>query len=73
MQSNTPNPQNTQLIPSEISLQTPFATKSKFSALTGLSEDTIRSLIQRGSLPSIKVGRHRLVNVALITQSALDS
>ena len=51
----------------------PVVTKKLFSQLTGLSEETIRGMINRGHLPTVRIGRHRLVNVALITKEALES
>lgn len=51
----------------------PVVTKRLFSQLTGLTEETIRGMIERGHLPTVKIGKHRMVNVALITKDALDS
>ena len=51
----------------------PLVTKKLFSQLSGLTEETIRGMIERGHLPTVKVGKHRMVNVALITKEALES
>lgn len=51
----------------------PLVTKKLFSQLTGLTEETIRGMIDRGHLPTVKVGKHRMVNVALITKEALEA
>ncbi|MDF1694106.1 MAG: hypothetical protein P1U47_17180 [Zhongshania sp.] len=51
----------------------PLVTKKLFSQLSGLSEETIRGMIERGYLPTAKIGKHRLVNVALLTKEALES
>lgn len=51
----------------------PLVTKKLFSTLSGLSEETIRGMIERGHLPSTKIGKHRLVNVALLTKDALEA
>ena len=51
----------------------PVVTQKLFSQLTGLSEETIRGMINRGHLPTVRIGRHRLVNVALITKEALEA
>ena len=51
----------------------PVVTKKLFSQLTGLSEETIRGMINRGHLPTFRIGRHRLVNMALITKEALEA
>ncbi len=50
----------------------PVVTKKLFSQLTGLTEETIRGMIDRGHLPTVKIGKHRMVNVALITKEALE-
>lgn len=51
----------------------PLVTKKLFSQLSGLSEETIRGMIERGYLPTTKIGKHRLVNVALLTKEALEA
>lgn len=51
----------------------PVVTKKLFSQLTGLTEETIRGMIDRGHLPTVKIGKHRMVNVALITKEALEA
>ncbi|AXY44348.1 MAG: DNA-binding protein [Halomonas sp.] len=48
-------------------------TLERFSELSGLTVDTVRGQIQQGNLPFIKVGRRRLVNVALLTAECLHS
>jgi excisionase family DNA binding protein len=47
-------------------------TKSRFAELTGLSEDAVRGMIHRGYLPSVKIGKNRLINLALVTKQALE-
>jgi excisionase family DNA binding protein len=51
----------------------PVVTKRLFAQLTGLTEETIRGMIERGHLPTVKIGKHRMVNVALLTKDALES
>ena len=58
-------------IQSEISISIPIVTKRLFSKMSGLSEDSIRGMISRGYLPTIKVGRHRLINLAQLNKEAL--
>lgn len=51
----------------------PVVTREKFAALSGLSEGVIQGMIEKGHLPSIKIGRYRLVNLALlVAQCAAD-
>lgn len=51
--------------------QVPVMTIERFSELTGLTHDTVRGQLNQGNLPIIKVGRRRLVNVALFTVECL--
>ena len=53
--------------------QVPIMTIERFSELSGLSPDTVRGQMNQGNLPIIKVGRRRLVNVALFTAECLQS
>ena len=53
--------------------QVPVMTIERFSELTGLTADTVRGQMNQGNLPIIKVGRRRLVNVALFTAECLQS
>ncbi|RDL42755.1 DNA-binding protein [Marinomonas piezotolerans] len=53
-------------------LHSPIVTIEKFSDVSGLTIDTIRALISRGKLPTMKIGRRRMVNVALIEKEALS-
>lgn len=50
----------------------PIMTKARFSEISGLSEETLRGMIERGHLPTLKVGKHRMINVALLTKECLD-
>ncbi len=54
-------------------LSGPLVTKKLFSQMSGLTEETIRGMIERGYLPTVKIGKHRMVNVALITKEALEA
>ncbi|MCA6061682.1 helix-turn-helix domain-containing protein [Thalassolituus sp. ST750PaO-4] len=51
----------------------PIVTKRLFAQLTGLTEKTICGMVDRGHLPTVKIGKHRMVNVALITKEALEA
>lgn len=37
-----------------------------FSLMVGVTQDTVKSWVQTGTVPSIKMGRPRLVNLELI-------
>lgn len=50
----------------------PVMTQERFAQLSGLTEGQIRGMIEKGHLPSMKIGKPRLVNVAALSQEALD-
>ncbi|WP_435101084.1 hypothetical protein [Arhodomonas sp. AD133] len=50
----------------------PLVTKERFAEITGLSFDQVRGMINRRQLPTRKVGRHRLVNLARVTRECLE-
>ena len=54
------------------SLPVPVMTRELFSTFSGLGEEVIRGMIERGQLPSVKVGRHRMVNLALLTEDMMS-
>lgn len=55
-----------------ILIVTPVMTQERFAQLSGLTEGQVRGQIEKGHLPSLKVGRVRLVNVAALSQDALE-
>lgn len=54
------------------SMAGPVVTKRMFSQLTGLTEETVRGMVERGHLPTVKIGKHRMVNIALLTKESLQ-
>ncbi|WP_100638132.1 hypothetical protein [Marinobacter salexigens] len=50
----------------------PVMTQERFAQLSGLTEGQVRGMIEKGHLPSIKIGKPRLVNVAALSQEALE-
>lgn len=50
----------------------PIMTKARFAEISGLTEETLRGMIDRGYLPTLKVGKHRMINVARLTKECLD-
>ncbi|WP_435106759.1 hypothetical protein [Arhodomonas sp. AD133] len=38
-------------------------TRQRFAHLSGLGEDVVRGMISRGQLPTVKLGRYRMVNL----------
>jgi hypothetical protein len=53
--------------------QIPLAvvSKQRFAELTGLSLGVVEGHLDRGFLPSLKIGKHRMVNLAKLWVMAL--
>lgn len=51
----------------------PVMTQERFAQLSGLTEGQVRGMIEKGHLPSVKIGKPRLVNVAALSQEALNA
>ncbi|WP_431025031.1 DNA-binding protein [Halomonas sp. H5] len=51
----------------------PVMTIERFAELSGLTPDTVRGQLHQGNLPLIKIGRRRLVNVALLTAECINA
>ncbi|MEA1080762.1 helix-turn-helix domain-containing protein [Marinobacter qingdaonensis] len=47
-------------------------TQERFAQLTGLTEGQVRGMIEKGHLPSLKIGKPRMVNIAALSQDAMD-
>lgn len=50
----------------------PVMSREMFARLVGVSEDTVNGWVNRGYLPTFEMGRYRLINVAILTQMALE-
>jgi hypothetical protein len=59
-------------INSGISILPPYVTKKRCSELSGLEEEVSRGMIDKGYLPTVKIGRYRLINLTLIAKEALE-
>lgn len=44
----------------------PLMTRERFGELSGLDDGVLRGMIDKGYLPTIKVGRYRLINLVLL-------
>lgn len=49
----------------------PVMTKERFAELVGVEVGVVRGMLDRGYLPAVKLGRHRLVNVAALQAQCL--
>lgn len=50
----------------------PVMEREKFAQLVGVELGIVNGWIDRGYLPSIKIGKHRLVNLALLAKECLE-
>ncbi|MEY8198338.1 MAG: hypothetical protein RPS47_03770 [Colwellia sp.] len=50
----------------------PIVTKERFSEASGLRVDQVRGMIANGYLPTLKIGKHRMINMALLTSECLQ-
>lgn len=48
------------------SLNTPIVTQKKFAEVTGLSTGAVRGMVERGQLPTLKIGKYRFINITAI-------
>ncbi|WP_299776378.1 excisionase family DNA-binding protein [uncultured Pseudoteredinibacter sp.] len=52
--------------PVQLSVLPPVMGQEQFATYCGTTKDTVRGWIQAGTLPSVKIGRQRLVNLSLL-------
>lgn len=58
--------------PTFLPVLSPVMTREKFAELSGLTEGVIQGMIEKGHLPSVKIGRHRLVNLIRLTETCVN-
>lgn len=56
---------------SGVALACPVVSKERFAEISGLEVGVVRGMLDRGYLPNVKIGRHRLVNVAALQACCL--
>lgn len=49
----------------------PVMNKKRFAELTGFSEGVVEGWIDRGQIPTVLIGKHRAINLVLITSNCL--
>ena len=47
---------------------TPVMSKEKFSEIAGFSQRTVEGWISRGYIPTVKIGKHRVINLHVLSQ-----
>lgn len=57
----------------QVPANVPVMTQERFAELTGLTVDTVYGHVRRGYLPSLKMGKYRLINIALFQVQCLQS
>ncbi len=57
----------------QVPAHVPLMTIERFAQLSGLEEGVIYGQIRRGYLPSLKVGKYRLINIALLQTQCLQA
>lgn len=62
-------PQYAELI--KVQPSVPLVSKHLFADLVGVTARTVDGWIEKGHIPTVKVGRHPLVNLALMYQQCL--
>ena len=50
----------------------PVCTRERFAQFSGLEEGVIRGLCDRGYLPTIKLGKYSLINLAALIQQCSE-
>lgn len=56
-----------------ISLSVPLMHKERFAELVGVSYGVVDGWVERGYVPSVVIGKHKLVNLVLLTQECLEN
>jgi|GEM_PF-840333 len=46
----------------------PLLSRENFASFVGATLDTVRGWAQTDTIPTVKVGRHRLINIAKLTE-----
>ena len=49
-----------------LSVLPPLLSREHFAAFIGTSLDTVRGWLQTNTIPSVKIGRQRFINIALL-------
>ena len=55
-----------------IQINVPLMDRRQFASAVGLSLDTVESMISRGYLPCMKIGKRSFVNLALLQKRCLE-
>ncbi|QSA98484.1 hypothetical protein [Methylococcus sp. EFPC2] len=64
--------ENQVLSPVHVSPDVPYMHRERFAQLVGVSVGVVDGWADRGQIPCVVVGKHKLVNVALLFKQALE-
>ncbi|WP_299947174.1 hypothetical protein [uncultured Microbulbifer sp.] len=53
-------------------VKAPVSTQEQYAIDTGLTLPTVRGQVERGHLPTIKIGRYRFINIIKLAQRCLE-
>ncbi len=54
-------------------LKVPVSTQKEFAKDVGLTLSAVRNQVNRGYLPTIKIGRHRMINLVELTRMCIKA
>jgi hypothetical protein len=58
-------------IPASVSI--PIMAWRRFADCVGMDQEIIRGMCEKGHLPVVRIGKHRFVNLVLLSQKCLQS
>lgn len=50
----------------------PVMTKERFAEVTGVDSGVLRGWIEKDLIPTVRIGRHRLINLAMFQRVLLE-
>lgn len=60
-------------VPQQPVLFSPVVTKERFSELTGLEVGVIEGQVAKGHLPTVKIGRYRMINLVELVRECQEA
>ena len=51
----------------------PVVTRERFAQFSGLGEEVVRGMCDRGYLPTVKLGKYSLINLAALFRQCSDN
>lgn len=54
-------------------IESPLLTVEKYAEKVGVSVESVRSKVKNGHVPTVKQGKHRLINYALIVKQSVEA